>query len=723
MFRKLLFTTCIILNQLLAAEQSATDSTKIYPLKEVVITATRCVKNPADVGRSVTIIKNENIQNSFNNNVSEILSNHEGMYVVGNGQNFGMHQSIFMRGAPSNHVTIMVDNIRITDPSTVNNAPNLSELSLANIDRIEIVRGSHSTLFGSSAIGGVVNFITPKIQSKELNAKAEFKAGTFGRKTSMFSENLFLNYSMKNGLYISGEVYNSNVKGLNATVDTVTDRNVFKNKDMDDFDHTNIIGKIGYSTNRLDIYGSFQKTKQKTDIDKRAFIDDDNATLNFESNLFTYGASYEMYDILTLKYIGGYSTMKRRAVDDSSVIDKFGNNDHTYSDDLWKGRTSTNEIQVNFQMNGIGGVIGGGLYSEFMSVKNYFYKRNIFGEYTFSSDLDSLRLNTSTKNIFVHLDVNGSLVDKEFKNFSIAVGSRLNRHNTFGHKPTFTLNPSLKINNNALVYASYSTGFNAPSLYQFYAPNMDFISGITRGNKNLKPETSSSFEIGFKQNIDNVWLGVSFYSTITDNLIEYVYLWDKNIGLDTLGNDWMRNDFRGDTYLNIGKQTTQGVEFYMSSKLMDNLVLSGNFSLVSGKLNFHPSGIGVEQTQGNHVQLYNNGNFLNKDVETLGLVRRPNTANLNLMYQPLNILYLNLNIRHVGSRSDIYYDSQRGPYGALGTVPVADYTLVDLSSKCNLNEYISFSVRIENLFNTKYSEINGYSTRGRSIYLNTRLGY
>ncbi|MBU1298034.1 MAG: TonB-dependent receptor plug domain-containing protein, partial [Bacteroidetes bacterium] len=409
--KKLFIPILGLLVNIVVGQDLPADTTKIYPLKEVVITATRSEKNPADVGRSITLITSENIQNSVNNNVSELLSNHEGMYIVGNGQNFGMHQSIFMRGASSNHTTIMVDNIRITDPSTVNNAPNLSELSLANIDRIEIVRGSHSTLFGSSAIGGVVNFITPKNQSKELNANVEFKAGTFGRKTSMFSENLFLNYSMKNGLYISGEVYNSNVKGLDATVDTVTDQNVFKNRDMDDFNHTDIIGKIGYSANKLDIFGSFQKTKQKTDIDKRAFVDDDNATLDFKRNLFTYGASYELNDILTLKYIGGYSTMKRRAVDDSSVIDKFGNNDHTYSDDLWNGRTSTNEIQANFQMNGIGGVIGGGLYSEFMSAKNYFYTRSIFGEYTFSSDLDSLRLNTSTKNIFVHLDVNGSLVD------------------------------------------------------------------------------------------------------------------------------------------------------------------------------------------------------------------------------------------------------------------------------------------------------------------------
>lgn len=723
MFRNILFSSIFILNQSFAAEQSATDSAKIYSFKEIVITATRSEKNPADVGRSITLITNEQIQNSINNHISELLSNHEGIYIVGNGQNFGMHQSIFMRGASSNHTTIMVDNIRITDPSTVNNTPNVMELSMANLDRIEIVRGSHSTLFGSSAIGGVVNFITPKNQSKELNANAEFKAGTFGKNTSMFSENLFLNYSMKNGLYVTGEVYNSNVKGLDATVDTVTDPNVYKNRDMDNFNHTDIIGKVGYNANKLDFFGSYHRTKQKSDIDKRAFVDDDNATLDFKRNLFTYGTSYELNDILTLKYIGGYSTMKRRAIDDSSVIDKFGNNDHKYSDDLWNGTTSTNEVQVNFQMNGIDGVIGGGLYGESMSVKNYFYTRSIFGEYTFSSDLDTLNLTTSTKNIFVHLDLNGSLVDEEFKNLSLAVGSRYIRHSTFGNKSTYTLNPSLKINNQALVYASYTTGFSAPSLYQLYTPNKNFISGITRGNKNMKPETSSSFEIGFKQNIDNVRFGVSFYNTVTDNMIEYVYLWDKNIGLDTLGNDWMRNDFRGDTYLNVGQQTTQGVEFHISFTLMDNLVLSGNFSLVSGKLNFKPSGIDVETTRGNHVQLYNNGYFLNKDVETIGLVRRPNTANLNLVYQPLNFLYLNLNLRHVGSRSDIYYDSQRGPYGALGTLPVADYTLVDLSSKYNLNEYISFAVRIENIYDTKYSEINGYSTRGRSIYLNTKFAY
>lgn len=67
-----------------------------------------------------------------------------------------------MRGANSNHTVIMVDGMRLSDPSSVDNALDLGELSLTNIERIEIVRGAHSTLYGSSAIGGAVNIITKK---------------------------------------------------------------------------------------------------------------------------------------------------------------------------------------------------------------------------------------------------------------------------------------------------------------------------------------------------------------------------------------------------------------------------------------------------------------------------------------------------------------------------------------------------------------------------------
>ena len=114
------------------------DTTKSMELKQVTVTATRSEKNPMEVGRSVTVISNEQIKTSGANTVAELLSQQEGIFSVGTGQNPGQLQNIFMRGANSNQTLIMVDGVRMTDPSGTDNAIELSELSLANIERVEI---------------------------------------------------------------------------------------------------------------------------------------------------------------------------------------------------------------------------------------------------------------------------------------------------------------------------------------------------------------------------------------------------------------------------------------------------------------------------------------------------------------------------------------------------------------------------------------------------------
>ena len=96
----------------------------------------------------------------------------------------------------------MIDNVRFTDPATPNSAPDLSELSSLGVDQIEIVRGSHSTLYGSSAVGGVINFITREGSSAPgIHADADIATGTFGSKTSDLSESLLLNYTDSKGFY------------------------------------------------------------------------------------------------------------------------------------------------------------------------------------------------------------------------------------------------------------------------------------------------------------------------------------------------------------------------------------------------------------------------------------------------------------------------------------------------------------------------------------------
>ncbi|MEK6754772.1 MAG: TonB-dependent receptor plug domain-containing protein, partial [Bacteroidota bacterium] len=435
------------------------DTARTYQLPEVLVTATRFERNPIDVGRSVTVIPYEQIKSSIFQSVGEVLAQHGGIYIVGIGQNPGMIQSIFMRGASNNQTAILVDDVRLTDPSSVNSALDLSELSFAALDRVEIVRGSHSTLYGSSAIGGVVNIITQKSRLPGIHADAEVRGGAFGKGTSTFSQNLFLNYTLPVGFYVNGEINNSDVRGLNATVDTVTNPNAFKNRDRDGFDKRDLWGKVGFRNDKVDLYLSFKNTRQRTDLDRTAYIDDDNYTLDFRRNLLTYGVSYSMSDALNLKAIGGYSEMRRLAVDDSSVVDPLGTTDHTYSQGEWEGTTLTNEIQSNFSLSGVQGVIGAGWYEERMSSRSYFYSRSMFGEFEFQSDLDSLHLNTTTANAFAHVDLNGNLVHESLNKFALALGARLNKHSTFGTYATYEINPSLKIDEGSLVYASYSTGF------------------------------------------------------------------------------------------------------------------------------------------------------------------------------------------------------------------------------------------------------------------------
>ena len=700
-----------------ANDTTRAHTAKIYRMKEIVITATRSEKELDDAGRSVTLITRDQMSKTVYHSAAEILSQQEGVYIVGVGQNPGAIQSIFMRGAASNHTTIMMDDVRISDPSAVVNALDLSELSLVGSDRIEIVRGSHGTLYGSSAIGGVINILTMKNGKPGLNTDVGFTTGTFGKGTSVFSENAFLNYTSLGGIYINAGINNLNINGLDAAVDPGTNPTAYNNRDRDGLDKRDLVGKIGFVDNRFDVYASIKNTVQKTDLDKGAFTDDDNYSLDFERNMFTYGVAYTIDNAWKIKILGGYSAMGRVTVDDSSIVDEMGNTDHSYFDGRWEGTAFSNEIVGTMRLYGLNGTIGLGLQKETMTSKTYFYSGSDFGVFESLRDLDTLDLNATTGSLFAHLDFNGRLLDERFSRFSVVLGARWNRHSAYGDNPTYEIMPSLRMGDGSLLFASYSTGFNAPSLYQLYTPERDYSSGITRGNGDLKPEESSSYEIGIKQNLGSFTLGVSYFNTVIANAIDYIYLWNKNIPVNSLS----YADYRGDTYLNIGKQINSGIEFGFHSSISEEIDFSGNVSLVTGKMEYDPADFDTSHTQGNHLQIFANGAFITGKTEIQGLARRPNTANLNLTYQATDRFAVRVDAKYAGGRDDIYYESALGPFGALGTIGVEDYTLVDLSFTYKIIESLSLMMRAENIFNKEYREINGYTTRGRGVFMNLQF--
>ena len=693
------------------------DSLPNNPLREVTITATRAEKAVGDVGRSVTVLTAADLQQSVYRNVAEVLSQQAGIYVVGTGQNFGMTQSIFLRGANSNQTTILVDGIRVTDASGINNALDLSELSLAQVERLEIVRGSHSTLYGSAAIGGVVNIITKKENTAGWHPQAALETGTFGKGTGLFNQQAGVNFTHPTGFYLNAAAENQRIQGLDATVDTAAAG--LKNipaRDQDDYRRLTLAGKLGFRNQQWDVFGAYRQTDQQTDFDKRAYTDDDNAVIDFTRHLFTYSAAYTFSPRVQVRYLGGYSRMFRATVDDSSAVDATGVTDHTSSSGANRGATATDELQLNFTGTNITAVAGLGRNQESMNARSYYYNKSTFGVYESRSDLDSLRLKATTTNVFGHLEVNGAWLAPALKALQLAVGARYNRHSRFGNYTTVEINPSYRVAANTLFYGVYATGFNAPSLYQLYTPNQNTTSGITRGNRQLQPETSASYEIGVKQTFGTTQLGLAYFSTDVKNTIEYVYLWTPNKPLGEL----TFTDYQGDLYLNLSRQLTRGVELDFKSELTPKVQLGGNLSLVNGSLKAKPTDVNTTETKGNQVQFYNNGAFVTKAVEIPGLVRRPNTANVNLTYQPGPKLGLRLDMRYTGARADIYYDAGRGPFGALGTAALADYTLLDVAARFHFTPQLTANLRVENVLDKEYQEINGFRSRGRGFYLSLR---
>jgi vitamin B12 transporter len=687
-------------NQINAQQQDS-----VRTLDEVVITATRIEQPVIEVPRSVSIISRDMIERSVFNSVGELLSSEAGIYVVGSSQTPGTNQSIFMRGANSNQVVVMIDGMRITDPSLPNGSIDFSEISISGVEKIEIIRGSHSTLFGGSAIGGAINIITKKASSDGFHGSSSIQTGTFGSSSVSGTGSVNLNYKFGNGLYVTGNVVHQKVRGLNATEDTIKSPSAYKTNDHDDFDKTDFYLKSGFTGERFDFSLAYRDSRQTADIDDRAFDDDDNAYLDFTRGMVEYSGLFRPRTGWNVKINGSFSDSKRYLNNDSSISNHDGIYDRTFYDAEYNGQVFANEMTVQYVTKKFDAVLGFGDYSESMDFRTFYFS-NAFG-FPFESivDYDSIDTSASTKYVFAQAGVN-------FGRLNLKAGTRFNHHSLSGDFFTFEFSPSWKFGNR-LLYSSLSTGYNAPSLYQLFDPTGPPDLSITRGNSQLKAERSMSLELGYKQEFDNgSFFTISGYSSDTRDGIEYVYLWNKDTPVDEVS----FSEYITDTYLNVSRQKVYGLE--VSGRVnVAKFYLLGNVSALKGRIYVRQDDISAEQTGGHHVQLYNYGSFVNDDITISSLARRPQvtfyTETGFKWNQSVTIYSI---FRHTSARNDVEYDATLGPFGALAEKNVRSYNLVDVGVNWQIAKRIAFNVKVENLTAENYREINGFQTRGRSLY-------
>ncbi len=131
-----------------------------------------------------------------------------------------------------------------------------------------------------------------------------------------------------------------------------------------------------------------------------------------------------------------------------------------------------------------------------------------------------------------------------------------------------------------------------------------------------------------------------------------------------------------------------------------------------------PDDLNARQTGGHHVQIYNLGKFLDRDLAGSKVVRRPSlTAYARLTWKPVSDVTIQGFYRYTGDRYDAVYDPRLGPYGALAHTDVDAYHLVDLGATWRASELLSLALKVENILDEAYREVVGFQTRGRSFYL------
>lgn len=683
----------------------AQDTLETSILHEVVVSASRTEQPVIDIPRSVTVITSETIRNSVYQSLGDLLNAQSGLYVVGAQQTPGMNQNVFMRGANSNQVAVLIDGVRVTDPSSPNAAVDLSEISLAHIERVEVIRGSHSTMYGGAAIGGVINLITKKGSSAGFHGDAWWQGGVFGKDNALVSkEGTNLSYGFGNGLYLKGSFFRADTEGVNAVV--LTEDNPSFSADRDGFEKTDGSIGVGFKHAVWDADVTFKRSHQYTEVDNGAFSDDDNYYLLFDRNLLQYNVGYTIDRAWRLSLLGSFSDSERYYENDSSRIGET-EWDKAYSSGSYFGNLQTHEAQVNYEARDFSAVFGAGLYRETMSFESYFFYNDPAFPYESTTNYDTLDTRTTTGYVFTQ-------ASRTFGNFRFSAGARLSRHTLAGNFLTFEVNPSYTIGD-MLLYGSLSTGYNAPSLYQLFDPSKNFGAYTTRGNRALEPERSLSVEGGVKKEFHSgSFLTLSAYHTRVDNAIEYVYLWEGSRPLDEI----TFADDRGDTYINAGTQQTSGVELDGYAQITDAFSFKGNISVLQTRVDVAPEDADVHHTGGHHVQLYNLGTFLDREVTQEHAVRRPDfTAFARLGFRPVEDLRVSLGYRYTGKRFDSGYDGSLGPYGALGRLEVEGYHLLDIGAYWQATKLLAVAVNVENVLNEDYREVVGFTARGRGAYL------
>lgn len=439
-------------------------------LNEVVISATKNEQKQSQTGKVVTVISSEELARSGGRNLAELLNLQAGITVVGAGSNPGKDKSLFFRGAGSAYAIILVDGILVTDPSGNGGTFDLRMFAIDQIERIEILRGGQSTIYGSDAVAGVVNIITKKSGTNGNTVYGTATAGSYG--------------SYKGNIGLSGkvDVFTYNLSYTHGKTDGISEaeRPAGSNANFD---------KDGLKQDALNANFSVQ-------LDKRLSV---NPFVRYFYGDFDYDSD-------AFKDANFTSTSKHFNGGVNAIYQ------------LDKGKITLNYSHENTFREYFSNYPG--KYEGAMNLVDVFYNQNIGSKVNLLLGLDNRATSVKQfKAVLAEPSANlfstyASVLLHDLSIFNLELGGRYNKHNKYGENFTYSVTPSLNIIKEVKLFGTVSSAFRAPTL--------EMLFGQYGANINLKPEKSTSYEAGasfnFLEEKVNLRL-VGFKRNMTDAII------------------------------------------------------------------------------------------------------------------------------------------------------------------------------------------------------------
>ena len=500
--------TALLMSSWLPAQQDTS-----Y-LQEVVVTANKVAHKQNETAKVVSVINREMLRQSGGRSLGELLNQVAGVTVPGANNNLGSNQTISIRGASAGNTLILIDGIPVNDPSVISNYFDINLLSTDQIERVEILKGGHSTLYGSDAVAGVINIISRKNDAaqKQPQWNASLAGGNFSTLRSsvgITGRTESVDYSVQLSTQYAG--------GFSAAKDT-TGSGQF---DKDAYFQQTARAQVGIKTSeRSRLSASFLYSGYTTDLDAGAFKDEKDFTANNFSRQFNVGWNRQGTKT-RMNFQYQFNQVDRSYLDDSLFI---SNPAAAYTNSSYRGSTHFAEFFVNHTFRQWE-LLTGIDFREHSTVQDYF-STGSFGPFS----IPTLKANMSQISAYASLQYRKN-------NFTAELGGRINQHSVYGTNGTFTFNPAYRLSERVRVFGNWYTAFKTPTLYQLY--------DSYAGNSNLTPEKGLIQELGFDWTSSQSFQTrvVAFHRNSRETII---YAYDPM--------SWLGK------YLNASRQTNYGVE-------------------------------------------------------------------------------------------------------------------------------------------------------------------